>query len=484
MAGFFWFSIHKTKFFPTFAGSFFGRVGSSRRDDTCLTLDKRSAVGGDTNKRLPQCFDRLSNHVTALHSDNNNITNNKINNTMKIKSLIKHNLMRAAMTLLVMLPWAANAQTRECNPITTYPWTENFDSYTGTTSGSTNNLPECWNYINTCTHNSYKGYPVVYGANYTSGHSGHNFLYFESYYQYDPKPQYAILPKMSGLAGKHITLWAYGYLSNGGTCTFKIGTMSNPADANTFAQIAEQTLTNGWQEYMFTVPETSNTYLAIMIDAASGYNVQKEVGIDDIAVFGDFSQTGDNEYTIFTAAGWGLFCDAIAGGESFSGKTVKLGADITITRMACDENHKFNGTFNGQGHTLTVNYGSADNPIDTEFVAPFVCSGGNPVFLNLTIAGHIYSTYTCNNPDPHSAHTGTGGLIGHLYGTVTIEHCMSNVEITVTGEQYASGFVGLCEHTVNFNDCMSSAVIHSQQQRLRGLEPSLGLEYQLHRLRL
>ena len=46
MAGFFWFSIHKTKFFPTFAGSFFGRVASSRRDDTCLTLDKRSAVGG------------------------------------------------------------------------------------------------------------------------------------------------------------------------------------------------------------------------------------------------------------------------------------------------------------------------------------------------------------------------------------------------------------------------------------------------------
>lgn len=63
-----------TNFFPTFAGSFFGRVASSRRDDTIVTLDKRSAVGGNTNKRLPQCFDRLSNHVTALRTDNNNIT--------------------------------------------------------------------------------------------------------------------------------------------------------------------------------------------------------------------------------------------------------------------------------------------------------------------------------------------------------------------------------------------------------------------------
>ena len=379
---------------------------------------------------------------------------------MKIKSLIKHNLMRAAMTLLVMLPWAANAQTRECNPITTYPWTENFDSYTGTTSGSTNNLPECWNYINTCTHNSYKGYPVVYGANYTSGHSGHNFLYFESYSlsqyaQYDPQPQYAILPEMSGLAGKHITLWAYGYLSNGGTCTFKIGTMSNPADANTFAQIAEQTLTNGWQEYMFTVPETSNTYLAIMIDAASGYNVQKKVGIDDIGVFDDFSQTDDNEYTIFSAAGWGLFCDAIAGGESFNGKTVKLGADITVPRMASTGDPYFRGTFDGQGHTLTLDYGTASNPVDAQYVAPFgeITWSTSPTFRNLNISGHIYEAYT--GSEAHNV----GGLIGHLFGNVTIEHCTSNVEITSTGG--AGGFVGLCEHTVNFNDCLSSTVIHS-----------------------
>lgn len=40
-----------TNFFPTFAGSFFGRVASSRRDDTIVTLDKRSAVGGNTNRQ-------------------------------------------------------------------------------------------------------------------------------------------------------------------------------------------------------------------------------------------------------------------------------------------------------------------------------------------------------------------------------------------------------------------------------------------------
>ena len=163
----------------------------------------------------------------------------------------------------------------------------------------------------------------------------------------------------------------------------------------------------------------------------------------------------DDEYTIWNATGWNLFCDLIEGGESFSGKTVKLGDDITVTRMAGSNDKPFNGTFDGQGHTLTLNYGSADNPVDAQFVAPFVMTYWNtaPTFRNLNISGHIYDAYT--GSEAHNV----GGLIGHLYGTVTIEHCTSNVSITSTGG--AGGFVGLCEHTVSFTDCMSSAVIHS-----------------------
>ena len=53
----------------------------------------------------------------------------------------------------------------------------------------------------------------------------------------------------------------------------------------------------------------------------------------------DFEQTAANEYTIHTTTGWGVFCDLLAGGTSFSGKTVKLGDDIgsaesPVTRMA------------------------------------------------------------------------------------------------------------------------------------------------------
>ncbi|MBR6930674.1 MAG: InlB B-repeat-containing protein [Bacteroidales bacterium] len=175
-----------------------------------------------------------------------------------------------------------------------------------------------------------------------------------------------------------------------------------------------------------------------------------------------FSVSDDgNTYTIHTATGWGLFCDALQDNDTynrFSGDTVKLANNITVTRMAGSSQHDFCGTFDGDGKTLTVSYGSADEPINAQYVAPFLYTtdnnGSMPKFRNLTIDGNIYEAYTGSEDHHH-----VGGLIGHLYGTVTIEHCTSNVTITSTGG--AGGFVGLCEHTVNFNDCVSSAVIHS-----------------------
>ena len=171
----------------------------------------------------------------------------------------------------------------------------------------------------------------------------------------------------------------------------------------------------------------------------------------------DFSQSGDT-YTIHSAAGWNVFCDLLAQHARgyFSGKTVRLGADITVTRMAGGQ--PFTGTFDGGGHTLTLDYGTADAPIDAQFVAPFIETAADgdhqPTFSNLTIDGTIYATHTKATDHDH-----VGGLIGHLFGTVTIEHCTSLVEIHAKGG--AGGFVGLCEHSVSFTDCHSAAVVRS-----------------------
>lgn len=172
----------------------------------------------------------------------------------------------------------------------------------------------------------------------------------------------------------------------------------------------------------------------------------------------DFSvNDAGTEYTIHTATGWNVFCDLLAENTKgyFSGKTVHLGADITVTRMAGGQ--PFTGTFDGQNHTLTLAYGTADAPIDAQFVAPFIETSADgehqPTFSNLIIGGTIYDGYT--GSEAHNV----GGLIGHLYGTVTIERCTSLVEIHAKGG--AGGFVGLCEHSVSFSDCHSAAVVRS-----------------------
>ncbi len=164
-----------------------------------------------------------------------------------------------------------------------------------------------------------------------------------------------------------------------------------------------------------------------------------------------FLQDGDT-YTIHSATGWDLFCNEVEGGKSFSGKTIVLDDDIVVTRMAGSIAKDFRGTFNGGGHRLTLHYGSVENPVDAQFVAPFPAVAGGAKFIDLTIDGYIHAGYK-GSDEP-----GVGGLIGHLFGNVTVEHCVSNVVIN-SDKDRVGGFVGLCDHAVAFTDCKSSSVI-------------------------
>ena len=165
----------------------------------------------------------------------------------------------------------------ECVALTDYPYTENFDSYTATAGF----LPVCWDRINTGTN--YKDYPYVY-AYYS--HSTSNCLHFLTYGSSSStniSDQYAILPQMENLAGKMITLFAKGANAQS---TFKIGTMTDPADVTTFTAIATQELTTSYQEFFYDVPaNATDSYIAIQMerpDASSA--VTRGVYIDDITI--------------------------------------------------------------------------------------------------------------------------------------------------------------------------------------------------------
>ncbi len=254
-------------------------------------------------------------------------------------------------------------------------------------------------------------------------------------------------------------------LTAGGTATATVGT------ANYYAAGATATLSTDVGLLISGTPTVSGSGATIGSVSADRRSVTVTLGTADATVTTTFTidpthfaDNGDGTYTIMSTAGWNIFCDLLSNNSKgyFDGKTVKLGTDIgtaqnPVTRMAGGSQHDFTGTFDGQGHTLTLKYGSAGSPVNKQYVAPFLYTtdnnGSQPNFRNLTIDGSIYEAYT-GSGEHH-----VGGLIAKLYGTVTIEHCTSNVSITSTGG--AGGFVGNCESTVSFTDCVSHATIRS-----------------------
>lgn len=174
----------------------------------------------------------------------------------------------------------------------------------------------------------------------------------------------------------------------------------------------------------FAVTETDGVYTFQMPNA--DVTITAAVSIDPA----QFSVNGaGTEYTIHTAGGWNVFCDLLAENDKgyFSGKTVVLADDITVTRMAGGDYHDFTGTFDGDSHTLTFNYTTTEN-----YAAPFRNVESGCVIENLHVNG------TINTSAMFAA-----GLVGVQYGAVTIRNCRVSVTInsTISGDGTHAGFV-------------------------------------------
>ena len=153
----------------------------------------------------------------------------------------------------------------------------------------------------------------------------------------------------------------------------------------------------------------------------------------------NITQSGDT-YTIKTADGWDYFCrrmEVDADLNGFSGNTVMLDDDITVTTMAGSGKYPFKGTFDGDGHTLTFNY-TADMPN----CAPF-CTTNGATIRNLHATGQIDG----------GNWNYMGGLVGSANGKLTIENCRVSTHIssTISGIANNGGFVGLLSS--HYNQC-------------------------------
>ena len=157
----------------------------------------------------------------------------------------------------------------------------------------------------------------------------------------------------------------------------------------------------------------SNTYTFIMPGEDVNIGATFSISGDD------FAETGTNEYTIKTANGWGWFCFTVSYGlapDGFSGKTVKLAANVSSSEMAGKSGQPFKGTFDGQNHTLTFSLQASESNS-----APFHYTDGATI-SNLHVTGLIEGNDISS----------LAGLVGKATGNLTISNCHVSTQISTT----------------------------------------------------
>ena len=180
-------------------------------------------------------------------------------------------------------------------------------------------------------------------------------------------------------------------------------------------------------------------YYAIAFEG--GFNASTPVNADRKV---DITLAEKDCYEIASKENWKEFCVLVNGGQTkLNAKmtaNVDLGSDIT---MVGTNSHNYSGTFDGQNHTLKLNWDSGSNG----YIAPF-CIVEGATIRNLRTEGNIKSSYS------HLS-----GLILTVFGKTTITNCVSDVNITSSKKSGSCAIAGMALSikygaVVTFTDCI------------------------------
>ena len=231
------------------------------------------------------------------------------------------------------------------------------------------------------------------------------------------------------------------------TSTFKAGTSAgmggeSPAleavkdlkvavyDAN-WNKLAEVT---GDGTYTYTFDKAGTYYLMGADTNAKTSTAHYAPATAKVTVIGN-DESG--AYTLNTAAEMVWFQKYVSNGHP-DAKAV-LGADINLTGTQWSAIRDFTGTFDGAGHTVTVNFNNVTLFADLKGTVK-----------NLTVAGTI------------TGNTRLGGIAANTRGTAVIDNCVNKANITSTGD-HAGGIVGAVNQsdnaTVTITNCRNEGSV-------------------------
>ena len=202
-------------------------------------------------------------------------------------------------------------------------------------------------------------------------------------------------------------------------------------------------------------------------------------------VYDDMVVPFSEQYNISSTAEWNAFATALNNGISFSGRTVTLTADIAITTMAGVEDKCFAGTFEGQGHTITINMTAS-----VQFTSLF-CNADSATFQNLKVDGTINTSkkfcagivgaivyHGCtfincvSDVTINSSINGDGthgGLVAYVgKGNNTFEGCAFTGKLLGANTNYVGGLVGFTDSRNNATVSFTNCVFHPQQVTMSG----------------
>ena len=137
-----------------------------------------------------------------------------------------------------------------------------------------------------------------------------------------------------------------------------------------------------------------------------------------------FQVTVDNEMHIASKDDWQTFANQVKAGNTSINATMTADVDLQTDVIEVGKVYPFTGTFDGDGHTLSLNW----NIISKDEAAPFLKTSGGATIKNLHTKGKITTVAL-----------GTSGLIDRVVGKTTISGCISEVDIT---SSYADGPCG------------------------------------------
>ncbi len=191
--------------------------------------------------------------------------------------------------------------------------------------------------------------------------------------------------------------------------------------------------------------------LAVSLFLVLGMVPQNAFGIEN------HTEDADGNWTINTVQGLVEFRDAVNGGNNFSGKIVKLAADLDVSSVSPwapigTSDKPFKGTFEGNGHKITGLHLNGSQ--DYQGLFGYVNRG---TVENLTLEG-----VTCDEGSGEYV----GGLCGYYYDGSTISNC------TVTGNINSGRYVGGIAaggFSSKFSNCMFDGSVTASGDRVGGI---------------